>query len=87
MDGYRESVKTLYMCTQVYVVMTFTIHVQRKAVYSMYSLYDYSMCVTSTCLQARQINIHNLSSFYGSELFQKHKFMYDRSRKQIIQQL
>jgi len=37
--------------------------------------------------KARQINVHSLSSFYESELFRKHKFIHDRQRRQIVQQL
>lgn len=36
--------------------------------------------------QARQINIHNLSAFYDSELFRMHKFTHDLKRKVILQQ-
>lgn len=36
--------------------------------------------------QARQINIHNLSAFYDSELFRMHKFTHDLKRKMILQQ-
>ena len=38
-------------------------------------------------IQARQISIHSLAPFYESELFKQHKFIYDRKRKRIIQQL
>lgn len=37
-------------------------------------------------LQARQINIHNLSAFYDSELFRINKFSRDLKRKMILQQ-
>jgi DNA replication licensing factor MCM2 len=37
--------------------------------------------------KARQISIHSLAPFYESELFKQHKFIYDRKRKRIIQQL
>uniref|UniRef100_A0A8C5WAP5 DNA replication licensing factor MCM2 n=1 Tax=Microcebus murinus TaxID=30608 RepID=A0A8C5WAP5_MICMU len=36
--------------------------------------------------KARQINIHNLSAFYDSELFRLHKFSLDLKRKMILQQ-
>lgn len=36
--------------------------------------------------KARQINIHNLSAFYDSELFRMNKFSLDRKRKMILQQ-
>lgn len=36
--------------------------------------------------QARQINIHNLSAFYDSELFRINKFSRDLKRKMILQQ-
>uniref|UniRef100_A0A4W2C818 DNA replication licensing factor MCM2 n=1 Tax=Bos indicus x Bos taurus TaxID=30522 RepID=A0A4W2C818_BOBOX len=36
--------------------------------------------------KARQINIHNLSAFYDSELFRMHKFTHDLKRKVILQQ-
>lgn len=35
--------------------------------------------------QARQINIHNLSAFYDSELFRTHRFSRDLTRKMILQ--
>ena len=37
-------------------------------------------------LQARQINIHNLSAFYDSDLFKFNKFSSDLKRKLILQQ-
>ncbi len=37
--------------------------------------------------QARQINIHNLSAFYDSELFRMNRFSHDLKRKMILQQL
>lgn len=37
-------------------------------------------------LQARQINIHNLSAFYDSDLFKINKFSRDLKRKLILQQ-
>ncbi|MBZ3877900.1 DNA replication licensing factor MCM2 [Sciurus carolinensis] len=36
--------------------------------------------------KARQINIHNLSAFYDSELFRMNKFSHDLKRKLILQQ-
>lgn len=36
--------------------------------------------------KARQINIHNLSAFYDSELFRMNKFSHDLKRKVILQQ-
>uniref|UniRef100_A0A6I8PI15 DNA replication licensing factor MCM2 n=1 Tax=Ornithorhynchus anatinus TaxID=9258 RepID=A0A6I8PI15_ORNAN len=36
--------------------------------------------------KARQINIHNLSAFYDSELFRMNKFSHDLKRKLIVQQ-
>nr|CAA47749.1 polypeptide BM28 [Homo sapiens] len=36
--------------------------------------------------KARQINIHNLSAFYDSELFRMNKFSHDLKRKMILQQ-
>ncbi|KAJ8786206.1 hypothetical protein J1605_006426 [Eschrichtius robustus] len=36
--------------------------------------------------KARQINIHNLSAFYDSELFRMNKFTHDLKRKVILQQ-
>ncbi|XP_048210755.1 DNA replication licensing factor MCM2 [Perognathus longimembris pacificus] len=36
--------------------------------------------------KARQINIHNLSAFYDSELFRMNKFSRDLKRKMILQQ-
>ncbi|KAG8516967.1 DNA replication licensing factor MCM2 [Galemys pyrenaicus] len=36
--------------------------------------------------KARQINIHNLSAFYDSELFRMNKFSHDLKRKTILQQ-
>ncbi|KAK2500663.1 hypothetical protein MC885_013142 [Smutsia gigantea] len=36
--------------------------------------------------KARQINIHNLSAFYDSELFRMNKFSHDLRRKMILQQ-
>lgn len=38
------------------------------------------------CLQARQINIHNLSAFYDSDLFHSNKFSHDSKKKLIVQQ-
>jgi DNA replication licensing factor MCM2 len=35
--------------------------------------------------QARQINIHNLTSFYESDLFKSNHFTLDGKRKLIIQ--
>uniref|UniRef100_A0A452UHL1 DNA replication licensing factor MCM2 n=1 Tax=Ursus maritimus TaxID=29073 RepID=A0A452UHL1_URSMA len=35
--------------------------------------------------KARQINIHNLSAFYDSELFRTHRFSRDLTRKMILQ--
>lgn len=46
-----------------------------------------SSCEYYLVHQARQINIHNLSSFYESELFQGNKFIYDHKRKVIVQTL
>lgn len=40
----------------------------------------------TSSLQARQINIHNLSAFYDSELFRMNKFSHDLKRKMILQQ-
>uniref|UniRef100_A0A3Q1CVR4 DNA replication licensing factor MCM2 n=1 Tax=Amphiprion ocellaris TaxID=80972 RepID=A0A3Q1CVR4_AMPOC len=36
--------------------------------------------------KARQINIHNLSAFYDSELFRSNKFSHDGKKKLILQQ-
>uniref|UniRef100_A0A8D3CDY1 DNA replication licensing factor MCM2 n=1 Tax=Scophthalmus maximus TaxID=52904 RepID=A0A8D3CDY1_SCOMX len=36
--------------------------------------------------KARQINIHNLSSFYDSDLFRSNKFSHDGKKKLILQQ-
>lgn len=36
--------------------------------------------------QARQINIHNLSTFYDSEVFRMNRFSRDVKRKLILQQ-
>lgn len=36
--------------------------------------------------QARQINIHNLSAFYDSDLFRSNKFSHDTKKKIIVQQ-
>ena len=36
--------------------------------------------------KARQINIHNLSAFYDSDLFKFNKFSRDLKRKLILQQ-
>lgn len=36
--------------------------------------------------QARQINIHSLSTFYDSELFRSNKFSHDAKKKLIVQQ-
>lgn len=36
--------------------------------------------------KARQINIHNLSAFYDSDLFKINKFSRDLKRKLILQQ-
>ncbi|XP_063797254.1 DNA replication licensing factor MCM2 [Pseudophryne corroboree] len=36
--------------------------------------------------KARQINIHNLSSFYDSELFKMNRFVHDVKKKLLIQQ-
>ncbi|XP_006748779.1 DNA replication licensing factor MCM2-like, partial [Leptonychotes weddellii] len=36
--------------------------------------------------KARQINIHNLSAFYDSELFRMNRFSHDLKRKMILQQ-
>jgi len=35
--------------------------------------------------RARQINIHNLASFYESEVFLSNRFVHDRSRKLVVQ--
>eukprot|EP00794_Sanderia_malayensis_P005983 gene5983-6679_t len=35
--------------------------------------------------RARQINIHNLSSFYESDIFLQNRFIYDKKRKAIVQ--
>ena len=37
-------------------------------------------------LQARQINIHNLTSFYDSDIFRSNKFSHDGKKKLILQQ-
>ena len=37
-------------------------------------------------LQARQINIHNLTAFYDSDLFRSNKFSHDGKKKLILQQ-
>lgn len=37
--------------------------------------------------QARQINIHNLTAFYDSDLFRSNKFSHDGKKKLILQQL
>ncbi|XP_043934476.1 DNA replication licensing factor MCM2 [Protopterus annectens] len=37
--------------------------------------------------KARQINIHNLSAFYDSDLFKMNKFSHDVKRKLILQQI
>lgn len=36
--------------------------------------------------QARQINIHNLTAFYDSDLFRANKFSHDSKKKLILQQ-
>lgn len=36
--------------------------------------------------QARQINIHNLTAFYDSDLFRSNKFSHDTKKKIILQQ-
>ncbi|XP_008319492.1 DNA replication licensing factor MCM2 [Cynoglossus semilaevis] len=36
--------------------------------------------------KARQINIHNLSNFYSSDLFTSNKFTFDSKKKHILQQ-
>lgn len=42
--------------------------------------------VALPAFQARQINIHNLSAFYDSELFRMNRFSHDLKRKVILQQ-
>ncbi|XP_054711907.1 DNA replication licensing factor mcm2-like [Uloborus diversus] len=37
--------------------------------------------------KARQIDIHNLASFYGSNLFSAHNFLHDKRRKVIVQRI
>jgi len=37
--------------------------------------------------RARQINIHNLSTFYESDMFKDNRFVYDKKRKAIVQTL
>lgn len=44
------------------------------------------MALMPLFLQARQINIHNLSAFYDSDLFKINKFSRDLKRKLILQQ-
>ena len=41
----------------------------------------------SLLLQARQINISSLGSFYESPMFTKNRFVHDKKRKLIIQTL
>ena len=50
-------------------------------------MYVHLLVPPSDSPQARQINIHSLAPFYESELFKQNKFVYDRMKKQIIQQL
>lgn len=35
--------------------------------------------------RAKQINIHNLKDFYQSEMFRQHGFVYDATKKVILQ--
>ncbi len=46
------------------------------------------ICVVTVffCSQARQINIHNLSVFYDSDLFRSNKFSHDAKKKLVVQQ-
>ncbi|KFM59251.1 DNA replication licensing factor MCM2, partial [Stegodyphus mimosarum] len=37
--------------------------------------------------KARQVNIHNLVPFYGSDVFRAHNFLHDRKRKVVVQRL
>jgi DNA replication licensing factor MCM2 len=37
--------------------------------------------------RARQINIHNLLSFYESEMFEQNRFVHDKKRKVIVQSM
>lgn len=38
-------------------------------------------------MQARQMNIHSLTTFYESDTFKRNKFVYNRLEKQIVQHL
>lgn len=45
------------------------------------------VCSKYACApQARQINIHNLTSFYDSDVFRSNKFSHDGKKKLILQQ-
>ena len=46
---------------------------------------DLTIAVFCCFSQARQINIHNLTSFYESDLFKANHFSLDAKRKVIIQ--
>lgn len=43
------------------------------------------LSLLSSSSQARQINIHNLSAFYDSEVFRMKGFSRDAKRKLIVQ--
>ncbi|XP_077386655.1 DNA replication licensing factor MCM2 [Festucalex cinctus] len=55
---------------------------------SRYGARDHSVEIPEKELhdKARQINIHNLSSFYASEPFRANRFTYDGKKKLIVQQ-
>lgn len=44
---------------------------------------NYNLCLPF--LQARQINIFNLTDFYSSDLFKANRFSHDSKRKMIVQ--
>ena len=48
---------------------------------------EFDNATVISLLQARQINIHNLSAFYGSDMFRDHRFTHDSRRKVILQAL
>lgn len=50
------------------------------------SFTNLSCNATFFCPQARQINIHNLSAFYDSDLFRSNKFSHDAKKKLVVQQ-
>ena len=48
---------------------------------------DYTVKYSPSFIQARQINIHNILPFYESEQFSHNRFIHDKKRKVIVQNM